>query len=290
MVPGKSVKSVLASRKLTPKKKLGQNFLVNPRDAERIVDAAGITAGDTVIEVGVGLGAMTRYLAEKARQVIGIEIDSGIMELHRDENDLPKNVRLIHQDILKTDFTELAEQAEGPLKIVANLPYSISNPLLFKLIKHQESMAWAVLMLQKEVGQRLTASPATKEYGVLSVLLGASAGVHSLLKFGPNHFHPRPKVDSVVVRIDFASPPTHVASLPPHDRELLRALVNTAFQQRRKTLRNALTGGGILKLDRETVLRILHQADIAPETRAERLTVSDYVRLTRCLSAIQSGE
>ena len=288
MVQDRNVKKLLRSRSLAPKKRLGQNFLVNPGDAERIVDLAGIRADDIVIEVGVGLGALTRPLAARAARVIGVEIDSGIIRYHQEEKQLPDNVTLIHQDILKSDFQHLADQGGGRLKLIANLPYSISNPLLFKLFENQERMSWAVLMLQKEVGQRLTAPVGCKAYGVLSVLIGGCAGVTSLMTLGPGHFHPRPKVDSVVVRIDFASPPPHVLALPPHDRGFLRQVVNGAFQQRRKTLRNALSSGASIGLSREEVEQSLNRAGIAPETRAERLSTAEFVRLTNCLALIRA--
>ncbi len=281
-----NVKRVLKGRGLAPSKRLGQNFLVNPGDAERIVDLARIAADDIVIEVGVGLGALTRPLAARAARVIGIEIDSGIIRYHRENKQLPGNVTLVHQDILKSDFQHLADQGGGRLKLIANLPYSISNPLLFKLVENREMMDWAVLMLQKEVGQRLTAAVGSKEYGVLSVLLGGCAGTTTLMHLGPGHFHPRPKVDSVVVRIDFASPPAAVNGLPPHDRAFLRRVVNAAFQQRRKTLRNALSSGNCLGLGRDQVEQGLNRAGIAPETRAERLTTAEFVRLSDCLARI----
>lgn len=280
MSPEQNIKSILQHRGLAPKKKLGQNFLVNPRDGERIVDLARITPEDTVVEVGVGFGALTLPLAARARRVVGVEVDRGLIQWHGDEKLLPDNVTLVHQDILKADFAGLAREAGGRIKLIANLPYSISNPLLFRLVENQEMMEWAVLMLQKEVGQRLTAPVATKEYGVLTVLLGACAATTSLMTLGPNHFHPRPKVDSVVVRIDFRA---RTARLPDHDPPLLRRVVNAAFQQRRKTLRNALAGP-LLGLDKPGAEEMLLRAGIAPQTRAERLTTADFIRLANSFS------
>ena len=283
------IKKILSDRQLAPSKKLGQNFLVHRQTAERIVDLSGVTPEDSVLELGVGLGSLTLPLAERVRQVIGLELDAGIIAYHQEHQSLPANVTLIHQDLLKADFGDLARQTNGPLKILANLPYSISNLLLFKLVENHESLDRAVLMLQKEVGQRLTAKVGSKEYGVLSVLLAGCASVKTIMQVGPEQFHPRPKIDSVVVRITFQPVPERVAQLPAHDRQLLRRIVNAAFGQRRKTLRNSLSAGMINGLSRERLSTLLHQSGINPETRAERLTIEDFVRLTNAVSACSSG-
>ncbi len=283
------IKKILTEHQLAPSKKLGQNFLVHRQTAERIVELSGVTPEDSVVELGVGFGSLTLPLAERVRQVIGLELDAGIIAYHHAHQDLPTNVTLIHQDLLKADFGGLAAQTNGPLKILANLPYSISNLLLFKLIENHESLDRAVLMLQKEVGQRLTAPVGSKEYGVLSVLLAGCASVQTIMQVGPGQFHPRPKVDSVVVRITFRPVPARVAGLPPHDRKLLRRIVNAAFGQRRKTLRNSLSAGMINGLSRERISDLLNQSGINPETRAERLTIEDFVRLTNSVADCPSG-
>jgi len=240
------------------------------------------------MEVGVGLGALTRPLARAARQVIGLEIDSGIIRLHQEEDDLPENVTLIHQDVLKADFNTLFELCQGPIKIMANLPYSISNPFLFKLIENKEKMAWATIMLQKEVADRLTAQPGTKQYGVPTVLLAACATVTRLMTLKPAEFHPRPKIDSVVVRIDFDLQADRIKALPPYDQLLLHRLVRGAFSQRRKTLLNTLSSAKILPLVAEPEKAEIKQlteaairrAGIAPTARAEDLTLEDFIQLT----------
>lgn len=274
------IKNILKSGKLAPSKKRGQNFLVNRQTAEAIIANAGVTEEDTIIELGVGLGSLTLPLAAKAKKVIGIEVDRGIINWHEEKNILPANVTLIHQDLLKSDFRELSEKAGGRLKIIANLPYSISNPLVFKLIENREIMEYATLMLQKEVGQRLQANPGTKEYGVLSVLLGAYASTRIVMNVGPGQFHPRPKVDSVVAKITFSPTPKRVKELPDHDYSLLRKLVNASFQQRRKTLFNSLSSSNIPGTDKLNLAAVLEKADIDPKIRPERLSVEDFVRLT----------
>jgi len=279
-----NVKAVLKANKLAAHKTLGQNFLVHRHTAERIVDLAGVAPTDTIIELGVGLGALTVPLAARAAKVIGLEIDAGIIKWHQENGELPANVTLIHQDILRADFAELASQCGGTIKIVSNLPYSISNPLLFKLLENRHLMTSAVLMLQKEVAQRLNARVGTKEYGPLTVLLNGYAAVANLMQVGPGQFHPRPKVDSTVVKILFQPPTTRAVQLPTHDFNLLRALVNGAFGQRRKTLLNALSASALFANRKSEVRELLAKADLDPAIRAERLSVEDYVRLANLAS------
>lgn len=282
-----SIKKILAHEQLAPLKKLGQNFLIHSQTAARIVGLAGITSEDTVVEVGVGLGSLTGPLAKAANKVIGLELDSGIINWQQSEGNLEDNVTLIHQDVLKADFKQLAEQCGGRLKIVANLPYSISNSLIFKLLDNQQVMDSAVLMLQKEVGMRLAAGPGTKEYGILSVLLAGAASVTRLLNVGPEQFHPRPKVDSVVVKISFHPKPQRAKLLPEHDQQLLRKVVKGGFGKRRKTLLNALSTSSLLSYDKDIIRQTLESAGIAPSIRAEKLTIEEFVAITRQLETIK---
>lgn len=278
------IKEVLRHKELAPLKKLGQNFLIYPETAARIVHLAGVTPQDTILELGVGLGTLSEPLSKQAHHVIGLEIDSGIIAWQNSEGNLAENVTLLHQDLLKADFHELAKQSGGKLKIVANLPYSISNPLLFKLMDNRVDMEWAVLMLQKEVAMRLVASPGTKEYGILSVLLAGCAKVNRLLDVGPGQFYPRPKIDSVVVKIQFHPQPSRSKALPEHNENLLRQLVKGSFQQRRKTLVNALSSAPLLSYNKDKIKQALSQAGIDYKVRAENLTIEQFVSLCRSLS------
>jgi 16S rRNA (adenine1518-N6/adenine1519-N6)-dimethyltransferase len=284
MTTNNPLKALLAEHHLAPSRKMGQNFLVHRQTAEKIVSLAEAGAEDTIVELGVGFGALTKPLASRVERVIGLELDSGIIRFHQQEGNLPGNVDLIHQDLLKADFRKLAEESGGELKIMANLPYSVSSPLLFKLMENREVMGWAVLMLQKEVADRLTAPVGSKEYSILTVLLGACASVTPLLRLGPEQFHPRPKVDSLVVRLTFSPPPERSRRLPPHDHQLLRKLVKAAFQQRRKTLLNGLASVWPA-LGKEQWQQLLAAADIPPAIRAERLALEEYVRLANLLAA-----
>lgn len=281
-----NIKAILKDRQLAPSKRFGQNFLVNEQVVETILDRAAPQPDDTIIEFGVGLGSLTIPLARRVRRVIGIEIDSGIVRWHEEKNTLPSHVTLLHEDLLKSDFAELATESGGALKIIANLPYSISNPLIFKLIEQKEYIESAVLMLQKEVAERLVAKPGTKDYGVLSVLLGACASVEALLKVGPDQFHPRPKVDSLVVRICFRPVPEAVRDVQGFSAPLLKALVKGAFQQRRKTIVNALASaavGGMV--DKDVIGGYLGVAGIGVTRRADQIGVREYIALSRAYMA-----
>ncbi len=272
-------KKILKRKGLAPNKKLGQNFLVHEHTPRRIVDLAELAPDDQVIEVGVGLGALTRPLAAAAGHVIGLEADSGIIRLHEEQQDLPDNVQLIHADVLKVDFSRFVKEGQG-LRIVANLPYSISTPFLFRLVEHAELMDFAVVMLQKEVALRLMAQPRTKEYGAPTVLLAACAEVKPLLKIHPAEFHPRPKVDSMVVRIGFRPKPDRVQALGAFDRKLFSKVVHAAFGQRRKTLLNALASAALVA-DKNILAQCIEAAGISPSARAETLTLEDFVQLSR---------
>lgn len=284
------VKDLLSQRQLAPKKSLGQNFLKHRGTAQRIVELAGVLPEDTIVELGVGMGALTHLIAARAKRVIGLEIDAGIVRWQQEEGHLPANVDLRHEDLLKSDFAALAKQSGQPLKIIANLPYVISSPLLFKLIANREIVAWAVLMLQKEVALRLTASVGTKAYGILSVLLGACATIEPLLDLGPEQFHPRPKIISTVARITLNPPPPRAQALPPFDWSILTRMVKAAFQQRRKTLLNALSSAASLATTKDEVAACLAQAGIRPDIRAERLTIEDYVTLARTWESLRGAE
>jgi 16S rRNA (adenine1518-N6/adenine1519-N6)-dimethyltransferase len=283
-----NTKFILKKQGLAPAKKLGQNFLVHRHTAERIVQLAGITNKDTVLEIGVGLGALTTPLAAAAAQVIGLEADSGIIRLHEEQKILPKNVQLRHQDVLKADFQELADSFGCQLKILANLPYSISSPFLFKLIQHHDLIDFAVVMLQKEVALRLLAKPGTKEYGVPTVLMASCAEVKMLMQVKPEEFHPRPKVDSVIVRLSFQPMPEKVQKIGPIDYPLLKKIVNGAFGQRRKTLVNALSATALL--DKHDFAECIAATGLAPLIRAERLELEDFVRLSRAIADRRDGQ
>jgi 16S rRNA (adenine1518-N6/adenine1519-N6)-dimethyltransferase len=294
---GRTAYDTLRSRNLAPKKKFGQNFLVHRQTAEAIVRAGQITADDVVLEVGVGLGALTVPLAGIARHVYGYEIDSGIIRFHQQEGDLPENVSLVHQDILKADFAALARKCGGKLKILANLPYSISNPFIFKLIDNAERIDTATVMLQKEVARRLAAKVASSEYGVPTILLRSCATVVPKLTLGPAEFHPRPRVDSVVITIDFQNKPAEYIATDSYDYRLFTKIVRRTFNQRRKTIANTLSRANVFGIvagddkacNKLAATRALAQAGINPMARPETLEVKKFIELTRAVSEINSA-
>ncbi len=272
------IKQILKSNKLAPSKKRGQNFLIHQSTSEKIVRLAGVTADDHIIELGVGLGSLSVPIANVAQRVTGIEVDSGIIEFHQENNILPDNFNIIHQDLLTLDFEDLASKTGGPLKIMANLPYSISNPLLFKLLENPTQLDWAVLMLQKEVGDRISSPAGNKTYGILSVLFAGVAKVTKLMNVGPEQFHPRPKVDSVIVKIDFFD-----QNLPPYNSKLLTHIVKSSFNKRRKTLLNSLSTSSFFKVTKDNLTTALNQANILPSLRPETLTIQDFIAITNAL-------
>lgn len=285
-VYGPQANRILRQHGLRPNKRFGQNFLVNRSTAEAIVRAGGVSPQDNIVEVGVGLGALTLPLAQAAARVYGFEVDGGIVRYHREQQDLPENVQLIHQDILKADLGSLQEKIGGPLKILANLPYSISNPFLFKLIDNAAHIDWATVMVQKEVADRLCASVNTKEYGVPTVLLGAVAELESRLILKPDQFYPKPKIDSTVVKISFTRA---MDGLPDYDFSLLKKIVRISFNQRRKTLHNTLGRSDLFRAvgktdkssQKDAALSCLRNAGIDPKTRPESLPTGAFIALSK---------
>lgn len=280
-------RNALNDHNLAPKKRFGQNFLVNSKTAINIVKAAKVQPDDTIIEVGVGLGALTQPLAEAAQNVIGLEIDSGIIRFHEEENDLPENVKIIHQDVLKAQFDDLFRACRGPLKIVANLPYSISNPFIFKLIENRHLVESAVIMLQKEVAERLMAVSSTKEYGIPSVLLQSCATITKLMTLKPAEFHPRPKIDSVIIKMVFhADKPVSETGNKIHF-PLFQRIIRQSFNQRRKTISNTLANCWFFSPDKSLdkqenkrlTLEAIEAADISPSVRPEVLSVDQFIKL-----------
>ncbi|MBP8644591.1 MAG: ribosomal RNA small subunit methyltransferase A [Syntrophobacteraceae bacterium] len=263
----------IKSRKL-----LGQHFLTQPDTAMRIVESAQIRDSEVVMEVGPGLGALTQFLLSKKCALHLVELDRDLVSfLRKALSDRSEEVQIHEMDVLRFDFSGLAEAVGQPLVVVGNLPYSISSPLVFCLLEAHGKLARAVFMVQKEVGLRLAADPGTKDYGVLSVLLGIYAQTKLLFSVGPGQFFPRPKVDSVVVRMDFME--RDLAEELPFS--FLRDLVGAAFQQRRKTIRNSLRSFAARCGMR--IEDVLSSADIDSERRPETLSPQDYVRIGKIL-------
>jgi len=271
------VRELLARHGLRAQKSRGQNFLVDEALAERLVDLAGVEAGDGVIEIGTGLGVLTRALARRAARVVTLEVDAGLVRALRAEAALPAHVELVHADVLRADLPALAASFAAPLRAVANLPYSISAPALRRLLDLRERLAdWSV-MLQREVARRLLGQPGTREYGSLGVLHRLAVQVEPRLELPPGCFYPVPRVRSSFVRIA----PLAQARLAPGELPRIEAFLRRAFGQRRKTLANALRGAA----PPGAALRALARAGVDPRTRAEALAPERLLEVARALAA-----
>ena len=258
------------------RRSLGQNFLVHHRTIETIVRLSGLKPGDRVVELGTGPGVMTRELAKVASLVVGLEIDERLIKWISEKRPLPKNVDLRHSDILKTSFRGLAEEIGGPLKIIGNLPYNISSQIIFKLAEERIHISCAILMLQKEVAERLVSPPGSKAYGILSVVMGYCAEVTRLMDIPPSLFRPRPKVTSTLIKMEFRTP-----AVVATDFAFFKKVVRQAFQQRRKKLINALKG--LASFSQDEILRALGICGIDPRCRAEVLSTEEFISLANTL-------
>lgn len=277
-----SPRSLLAAHGLRPRKRLGQHFLADPSVPAAILARAGPGPGDTVLEIGPGLGALTIPLSRACARVLAVEKDP---ELHRMLGERLAaagidNVEPIAGDILALDLAELSRRAGGRLSVFGNLPYNISSQVVVRLIAGRAHVDRAVLMFQRELARRLRAAPGGRDWGRLSVLLALTARVRPVLRVGPVAFHPRPRVDSEVVEIRFLEE----ASFPPEAEASLFRLVAAAFAQRRKTLRNALQAG-FPALAPGRLEEALAELGIDPRRRAETLAPADFVRLAARLGA-----
>ena len=269
--------TLLKAWNLRARKELGQNFLKDTQVAERIVERADLVPDDVVLEIGAGLGVMTVAAARKAGKVIAVEKDRQLVPLLRAELLVHgfSHVRIYEENILAVPLTQLAGPDSLPLVVIGNLPYNISSQIVVKLIQERQRVNRAVLMFQKELAERLCAGPGTKVYGRLSVILQYCADLTYLFDVRATQFHPRPKVDSAVLGIRFKS---HILQ-PVNDEQLFARVVQAAFGQRRKTLRNSLSGG-FLPLDSSSAVKVLEACGIDPRRRAETLTVQEFVMLT----------
>ncbi|MGI9952574.1 16S rRNA (adenine(1518)-N(6)/adenine(1519)-N(6))-dimethyltransferase RsmA [Moorellaceae bacterium AZ2] len=283
--PGRLI-SFMQTRGLSPRKSLGQNFLVDANIARKIAEKAQLQPEDVVVEIGPGLGALTLELARRARLVVALEIDRDLVAALQEILVDRPNVRLVEGDALKADFDRLVEEALGlkdrgrlpGYKVVANLPYYITSPLLCHLLENSFHIQYMLLMLQAEVARRLVAHPGAKEYGALTLFVRYFARPQIVMQVPRTVFFPRPEVDSAVVRLDlYPQPPVKVG-----DRDFFFRVVRAAFAQRRKTLANALRS---LTGAREPVEAALAAAGIEPFRRGETLSLEEFARLSRCLQA-----
>ncbi len=275
---GSETRKKLESRGFSPNKRFGQNFLTDENVLDGIVEAAGIEPSDTVLEIGPGTGALTRRLAEKAAGVCAVEIDRGLAGMLEDEFKDDERVRIICGDVLKTDLNALLSEY-APVKVVANLPYYITTPILLELLPDERLFKSFVIMIQKEVADRMSATPGNKDYGALSLMIRYYGEPQIIMDVPPSAFYPAPEVTSAVVRIDrHETPPVR-----SDDPDRMFALIRAAFGKRRKTLVNAVSSDPKLNLSPDSIRNALRSMGIDEAVRGEKLSLEDFAKLTGIL-------
>ena len=267
------------------KKNFGQNFLIDSNILEKIVACAQVTEYDCVLEIGPGIGSLTQVLAEHARSVVAVEIDSTLIPILSQTLEGYDNIEIRNQDILKTDVDALIQEKNNgrPMKVVANLPYYITTPIIMDLLEQKHKIESITVMVQKEVAERMQAGPKEKEYGALSIAVQYYCDAHLDLIVQPSCFMPRPKVASAVITLRVL--PQRKVQVA--DETLFFHLVKCAFGQRRKTLLNALHNQGNLGLDKETLTQIFTQLGWDVRVRGEALSITDFAALTEAVAAAQ---
>ena len=269
---------ILKRHRIRPVKRLGQSFLVDNNITSRIVDASKIGGDDTVVEIGAGLGAMTSMIAERAKKVIAVEIDPKLVNVLNEELKEISNIEIVHKDVLRYDFSSPLSE-DGKIKVIGNIPYNISSQILFRLIEFRDHISSATLMFQKEVADRIAAAAGTKEYGILSVIIPMYAVLSTIMTVPSSCFHPKPKVDSSVLKMDMRERPLFKLS----DQDIFLKTVKTAFSKRRKTLANNLKGMDIVCSGDMDVSSLLVEAGIDGRRRGETLTVEEFGRLAETI-------
>ena len=279
-IPANTIE-VLKKYNFNFQKKFGQNFLIDTHVLERIIEESKITKEDCVLEIGPGIGTMTQYLAENAREVIAVEIDKALIPIL--ENTLAdyNNVTVINDDILKIDINKIVQEKNHgeAIKVVANLPYYITTPIIMGLFESHVPLKSITIMVQKEVADRMQVGPGTKDYGALSLAVQYYAKPKIVANVPPNCFMPRPNVGSAVIRLDrYAKQPVNVAN-----ENYMFRLIRASFNQRRKTLVNGLLNAGNLNVTKETIIKALEQMNLSLTIRGEALTLEQFAQLSNLL-------
>lgn len=273
--------AVLQKYKFAFQKKYGQNFLIDAHVLDKIVRAAEISKEDTVLEIGPGIGTMTQYLARAAGKVIAVEIDRALIPILEDTLRGFENVTVLNQDILKVDITALAERENGgrPVKVVANLPYYITTPIIMGLFEKHVPVKSIIVMVQKEVADRMQVGPGTKDYGALSLAVQYYSKPYIAANVPPNCFMPRPKVGSAVIRLDcYQNPPVQV-----EDEKLMFRLIRASFNQRRKTFVNGVKNSPELEFTKEEIEAAIKSIGKKASVRGETLTLAEFAGVSNFL-------
>ena len=274
-------KEVLSKYNMSAKKKFGQNFLIDGGVLDGIVEASGVTKEDCVLEIGPGIGSLTQYLAEAAKRVVSVEIDKTLIPVLDDTLSEYDNVTIINEDILKVDIESIVkEYNEGrAIKVVANLPYYITTPIIMKLFESGAPIDSITVMVQKEVADRMVMGPGNKDYGSLSLAVGYYAKATAVMNVPPGSFIPQPNVGSAVVHLKrYEKPAVEVG-----DAKYMFEIIRTAFNQRRKTLSNSLSNNPSLKVTRQQVQDALTEINIDEKARGEVLSLTQFARLSDIL-------
>lgn len=261
-------------------KRFGQNFLIDDHVLTKIMDGANVGKDDFILEIGPGIGTMTQYLAERARKVLAVEIDTNLIPILEETLAPYDNVTVKNADILTVDFHEIAKEYNDnkPIKVVANLPYYITTPIIMGLFESKVPIESMTVMVQKEVADRMQVGPGTKDYGALSLAVQYYAVPYIIANVPPNCFMPRPNVGSAVIRLTaHKEPPVSVK-----DEELMFRLIRASFNQRRKTLQNGLVNSSELSFSKEEVISAIEQAGFSPTIRGEALTLEQFAKLADC--------
>lgn len=262
-------------------KKYGQNFLIDTHVLDKILAAASITKEDFVLEIGPGIGTMTQYLCENARQVMAVEIDSRLIPILQDTLSSYDNVTIIHEDILKMNLSSIAQEynENKPIKVVANLPYYITTPIIMELFENHVPLDSVTIMVQKEVAERIQAKPGTKEYGALSLAVQYYAHAQLVANVPPNCFMPRPSVGSAVLCLTcHREKPVQIK-----DEHFLFRIIRASFNQRRKTLQNGIANDAELAVTKEKVVDALEKMGLSPSIRGEKLSLQEFAELSNLL-------
>lgn len=276
------IRAFFALNHTRPKKQLGQNFLVNPEALKIILEAGALTTDDTVIEIGAGLGCLTEVVARQVKRVIAVEVDELLYNALAAQFSTDSRVQLLNADILKLELNSLLVDGTGTVpttfKVIANLPYSITTPILWKLLAHHKQIHSCVLMMQKEVAERIAAPPGGKDYGALTIGVTYYAEATLIATLSPENFYPVPKVDSALLKLTMREKP----KVAVEDEELFFKIVRTAFRTRRKMLKNALVRGRFVS--GEVLAAKFEELGIAPQRRAETLDITEFAALANSLS------
>lgn len=272
------IKQILDMHGFRFSKSLGQNFLIDGNIVRKIVEKAGITSDDYVLEIGPGIGTLTEELAINAKKVLAVEIDGKLIPILDQTVGKYKNIEIIHNDILKLDLKKLIEEKldGGPVKIVANLPYYVTTPIITGLIESELNIESIVVMVQKEVADRMVAGPGSKTYGSLSVLIDYYTKAQIILNVPKTVFMPQPKIDSSVIKFNIRK------ELLDVDREKLFRVVRASFSKRRKTILNAISTYGF-NMDKDQVRESLEACSISPSERAENLSTEEFIQISKSL-------